>query len=78
MRIRCCIIRLRTHSFHVTRCKKTPMDAECAAIVLQAVARGRAARWRMRSPFFRAAARAGWLRSHAVQESIFTATSSFI
>ena len=38
------------------------MDAVTAAVVLQAVARGRTVRWRMKSPFFRAAVRAGWLR----------------
>jgi len=35
------------------------MNAERAAVVLQAVARGRATRWRLRSPIVRAAARAG-------------------
>ena len=40
------------------------MHAARAAVVLQSVVRGRAARRRVASPFFQAAVRAGWLRLH--------------
>ena len=36
------------------------MTPEAAIVLLQAAERGRAERWRMRSPFYRAALRASW------------------
>ena len=40
------------------------MDAVRAATVIQSVSRGHVTRWRMKSPFFKAAVRAGWLWRH--------------